>query len=268
MPQEEKKQLSKADRIREFFRARASANKYATSLDFHLREIEIEYISRHLAGSRRVLDVGCGNGYSTLCYAAQVNAEFVGIDFVPEMISGAQELSRQFRTNGKVTFHEGDVTELDFPSGTFDTVISQRCLLNLPSREKQWQAFSEISRVLKPGGLYLMMEGTLQGLERMNEMRAKFGLEPIHEADPKTNPFSMKFDEDELAGKLAQYFSRVEMVQRFGMYYFISRVIHPLLVAPEQPKYDAPINAVAQQICNQYPDFEGMGHVALWVIRK
>lgn len=264
----QKKELSKAEQIRDFYRERASAHRYATSPDLNLREIEIEYISRHLSHSHRVLDVGCGNGYSTLCYAARVNAEFWGIDFVPEMLIGAEELRQQFQIEGKVTFLVGDVTQLDFPSGTFDTVISQRCLLNLPSREHQWRALSEISRVLEPGGHYLMLEGTLQGLRRMNEVRAKFGLEPIHEADPKTNPFSIKFDEDELANKLKQLFSKVEMVQRFGMYYFISRVIHPLLVAPEQPKYDAPINTVARQVCLQIPDFEGIGHVALWVIRK
>ena len=52
------------------------------------------------------------------------------------------------------------------------------------------------------------------------------------------------------------------------MYFFIARVIHPLLVAPENPKYDARINTIAQQIAGQMPNFEDMGHVALFVFRK
>jgi hypothetical protein len=52
------------------------------------------------------------------------------------------------------------------------------------------------------------------------------------------------------------------------MYYFISRVIHPLLVAPDKPKYDARINSVALEICKKIPDFRDMGHVALFVLRK
>ena len=56
--------------------------------------------------------------------------------------------------------------------------------------------------------------------------------------------------------------------QRFDMHYFISRVVHPLLVHPEQPRYDAPINRVAQLICRNIPDFEGMGHVALFIFRR
>ena len=254
--------------IRQFYRDRANTDLYSTSPDFNLREIEIEYISRFLTDNQRVLDVGCGNGYSTLCYAARVNSEFCGIDFVPEMITAAQDLRSRFQIKGSVTFQVGDVTQLRLRDSVFDTVISQRCLLNLPSREHQWQALAEIARVLRPGGRYLMLEGTIQGLQRLNTMRAKFGLPPIPEADPKSNWFSNKFDEEELSKNLAKLFTSVETTQRFGMYFFLSRVVHPLLIAPKGPQYDAPINAIARQICYQIPDFEGLGHVALWAIRK
>jgi ubiquinone/menaquinone biosynthesis C-methylase UbiE len=255
------------EQIHKFYRDRATTDRYATSPDFNLREVEIDYISRYIGNHQRVLDVGCGNGYSTLCYAAKVKSEFQGIDFVPEMIQAARSLAGQFQLQGTVDFNTGDATQLDFASNTFDVVVSQRCLLNLPSRDDQWQSFSEIARVLKSGGCYLMLEGTLQGLQKLNELRANFGLEPIPEAD-SSNWFSNKFDEKDLLRKTEEIFSRIETIQRFGMYYFISRVIHPLLVAPNQPRYDAPINAIARKICSTIPDFEGLGHVALWVIRK
>lgn len=256
------------EEIRQFYRARAATEAYATSPDFNLREIEIEYISRYLADNHLVLDVGCGNGYSTLCYATRVNSEFIGVDFVPEMIEAAKNIYSRFQPKGTVTFQVGDVTRLSFPSTVFDTVISQRCLLNLPSRDQQWQALSEIARVLKPTGSYLMLEGTLQGLRKLNNMRTKFGLVPIPEADPKSNWFSNKFDEEELMERINQLFSKVETTERFGMYFFISRVIHPLMVMPKEPQYDASLNAIARQICLEIPDFGGIGHVALWVIRK
>jgi ubiquinone/menaquinone biosynthesis C-methylase UbiE len=256
------------DDIRQFYRVRATSDPYATSPDFNLREIEIEYISRYLEDGQCVLDVGCGNGYSTLCHAARINSNFCGVDFVPEMIDAAQNLCSRFQLKGTVTFQVGDVTQLSFSSGVFDTVVSQRCLLNLPSRDHQWQALSEIARVLKPGGRYLMLEGTLQGLRKLNCIRAKLGLTPIPEADLKSNWFSNKFEEEEVMEKIRHLFSGLETIQRFGMYYFLSRVVHPLLVAPEEPKYDAPINRIARQICLQIPDFDGLGHVALWVIRR
>jgi ubiquinone/menaquinone biosynthesis C-methylase UbiE len=259
---------NKKAEIQEYYRVRASSGRYATSPDFNLREVEIDYLSRSMKDGLRILDVGCGNGYSTLCFAAQFESHFVGVDFVPEMIDQAKILSKDFPPKGDIDFRVGDVTKLEFPDASFDIVVSERCLLNLPSKNDQWQAIREVARVVKPGGLYLMLEGTMQGLQRLNEVRERFNLAPIPEADPKYNWFSNKFDEDEMIPIALRSFGKLELIQRFGMYYFISRVINPLLVKPDQPKYDAPINMIARQICNQYPNFEDIGHVALFEFKR
>ncbi|MEO8360112.1 MAG: class I SAM-dependent methyltransferase [Vicinamibacteria bacterium] len=259
---------SAAQEIREFYRKRATLDRYATSPDFNLREVENRALSRHLDDDLSVLDVGCGNGYSTLSYAAEFRSSFTGVDFVPEMVTAAKGLANTFALKGTVEFDLGDVTRLGFAAESFDVVCSQRCLLNLPTRADQWTALDEVARVLKPNGRYLMLEGTLQGLRALNSVRGRFGLEPIPEADPKSNWFSNKFDEDEMRAEALKRFRTIERVERFGMYYLISRVLHPLLVAPDTPKYDAPINAIARRICDEFPDFEGMGHVALFVLRR
>lgn len=121
--------------IQAYFRARATTDRYATSPDFNLREVENHYVSRWLCDDISVLDAGCGNGYSTLCHAARYRAECTGVDFVPEMIDSANALKVQFQLRGRVEFQGGDVTDLQFPNAKFATVISQRCLPNLPSRE-------------------------------------------------------------------------------------------------------------------------------------
>jgi hypothetical protein len=99
-------------------------------------------------------------------------------------------------------------------------------------------------------------------------MRGIFNLEPVPEQAAEYNWFSNKFDEEEMLPRALNIFSRLEHVQRFGMYYFVSRVIHPLLVSPEQPKYDAKINDIARLICNCIPNFEDIGHVALFVFQR
>ena len=254
--------------IHEYYDERASTDPYATSPDFNLREIEIQHLSARLTNGLRVLDVGCGNGYSTLCHATRFDSDFVGVDFVPAMISSAQDVVDQFDLKGRVTFETGDVMDLQFADASFDVVTSQRCLLNLPTPEDQWEAMGQIARVLKPGGLYLMLEGTLQGLRRLNDVRRTFGLDPIPEAAAGYNWFSNKFDEPEMLNVASGLFERLETIDRFGMYYFISRVIHPLMVAPDQPKFDAPINAIARKICKRIPNYQDMGHVALFVFRR
>ena len=40
----------------------------------------------------------------------------------------------------------------------------------------------EIARVLKPGGMLVLMEGTLDGIERLNNWRTRFGLSEIDAA--------------------------------------------------------------------------------------
>lgn len=260
-------QKKTANEIMNYYRKRANLNKYTTSPDFNLREVEINYLSKWLKDGIKILDVGCGNGYSTLTLASEFESSFIGIDFVPEMIESAKLFSEQFCLKGNIEFQVGDATSLEFPDETFDIVISQRCLLNLPGKDLQWQAIKEISRVTKPSGLYLMLEGTLQGLRSLNEMRRMFNLEPIPEAEEKYNWFSNKFDEDEMINISKKYFASLETIQRFGMYYFISRVIHPLLVAPDAPKYDARINSIAREICEKIPNMNDLGHVALFVFR-
>jgi len=256
------------EEIRNYYKKRATTDPYATSPDYNLREIEIEYLSRSLKDNSTILDVGCGNGYSILSFASKYTSSFTGIDFVPEMIEQANTLKNTFLLKGSVEFKCGDVTKLEFDNDTFDIVISERCLLNLPTRDMQWQAIREIARVLKPDGVYLMLEGTVQGLERLNELRLMFNLDPIPDADPQYNWFSNKFDEDEMVITALQSFRYLERVQRFGMYYLLSRIVHPLLVAPEQPQYNAKINEIARLIADKIPDFKNIGHVALFVFRK
>ena len=52
----------------------------------------------------------------------------------------------------KVEVLDGDATEMKFADGTFDVVVSNLVIHNIPSREGRDKACREIARVLKPGG--------------------------------------------------------------------------------------------------------------------
>ena len=234
---------------------------YATSRDFNLRELEIDFISEHLEEGR-VLDVGCGNGYTLISLARRRHAEMIGVDFSASMIEGARALAASSASELKatLTFQESDVRALPFQDDSFDFVISERCLLNLPSRDDQWQTIREIHRVLVDGGVYLMVEGTEDGLRRLNDARQAVGLEPIPSVSD-SNFSSLKFDEDELGEFLADLFTVAE-VRYFGAYYLISRVLHPLLALPGSPSFSASINRRAREIEQVVRDCGKLGHVA------
>ena len=252
--------------VLEKYRAKASMEDYATSTDIQLRELEISAIGKYLSGDVDALDLGCGNGYSIVRWAKMCSGRFTGIDICPELIHYAHMKASTEPFKDRVNFMLGNVLKLNFAAETFDVVISERCLFNLPSRNAQWQALKEIHRVLRRGGIYLMFEGTLDGLSRLNKVRSHVGLPPIPHIS-ESNFFSLKFDEGELEGKLAPYFEIVAK-EYFGTYYLISRVLHPLLVAPEPPQFDSQINLIARKIAEIIPDTGQLGHCVLYVLRK
>ena len=90
------------------------------------------------------------------------------------MIDGARRLLEEAAPplRGSVVFQEASVLELPYPDNHFDVVSSSRCLMALLEWQRQQGALLEIHRVLKPGGVLVLMEGTIEGLERLNAWRA------------------------------------------------------------------------------------------------
>jgi len=177
------------------------------------------------------------------------------------MLEGARVLTERFSAELKSVpeFQQCDVRHLPFAENSFDCVISERCLQNLPSRKDQFQTIREVHRVLKHGGVYLMVEGTDDGLSRLNAVREQVGLDPIPPVSEE-NVSALRFREEEIKKFLRELFE-IETVQFFGTYYLISRVVHPLLVQPEKPKFDAKINTIARKIAEVLPDIGELGHV-------
>jgi ubiquinone/menaquinone biosynthesis C-methylase UbiE len=105
----------------------------------------------------KVLDVGCGTGNLTLTSKSVTGASGAayGIDASPEMISVAQKKAK--RAGADVVFDVGLVEKIPFPDATFDVVVSRLVIHHLPDDLKH-KAFSEIFRVLKPGGHFLVAD--------------------------------------------------------------------------------------------------------------
>ncbi|MHA1442898.1 MAG: arsenite methyltransferase [Candidatus Heimdallarchaeota archaeon] len=97
-----------------------------------------------------VLDLGPGAGLDLLIAARKVgpSGQVIGVDMTEEMISKAKENIKAAGVKN-VEVRKGLIEDLPVESSSVDWVISN-CVINLsPEKEK---VFSEISRVLKPGG--------------------------------------------------------------------------------------------------------------------
>ena len=213
-----------------------------------------------------MLDVGCGLGVALRVYASRRRIEAVGIDYSANMIEGAQRRLAEVAPELAISFQEASVTELPFPDSRFDVVTSHRCLMALLDWQLQQAALVEVHRVLRPGGTLVLLEGTFDGLERLNFFRRQFGLAEI-EAGGRERLLTLKFHEQPLLDFIEPQFELVR-VKRFGMYYFLTRIVQPLLVEPDQPRYDHRLNEVARDIARVVPDLEHMGHLVGFVLRK
>src|SRR5947209_542523 len=67
----------------------------------------------------------------------------------------------------RVRFEELDVLSIG-AHAEFDFVISDRCLINLPSFQLQEQAIEQIAAALKPGGTYVAVENFIGAHESFN----------------------------------------------------------------------------------------------------
>jgi len=99
-----------------------------------------------------VLDIGCGPGYLT-ALAASAGRRAVGIDVSEQMV--AEALRK--RASGGCSFVVGKAEALDLPDASFDVVLSSLAIHHIPN-DARAQAFTEMFRVLRPGGRVLIAD--------------------------------------------------------------------------------------------------------------
>lgn len=109
-------------------------------------------------GDERVLDLGCGRGAILLAAAKLLpRGRAVGVDVwqADQTGNSAAATERNAEVEGvrqRVELHTGDMTQLSFEGGSFDAVISNLAVHNLPSAAARRAAVDEAVRVLRPGG--------------------------------------------------------------------------------------------------------------------
>ncbi|MCA9827165.1 MAG: class I SAM-dependent methyltransferase [Nitrosopumilus sp.] len=98
----------------------------------------------------KILDLACGMGRTCKWVAPHVN-EYVGVDFIPEMIRKAKEYNNRFK-NAKFVVNDGkSLNVLD--SDYFDLAYSELAFQHM-LKPIQESYVREILRVLKKGGLF------------------------------------------------------------------------------------------------------------------
>jgi len=138
-----------AERSRAFYRALgATGLAIRTKPEWDARIVAA--LLELLPPTGRVLDVGCGYGRIAIPLAER-GYEVAGFDVAPNLLrAGRREAARR---RVAVRFDEGSMTELPYPTGAFDIVISVWSAFHeLLEDNEQVEALGEMGRVLRPGG--------------------------------------------------------------------------------------------------------------------
>jgi ubiquinone/menaquinone biosynthesis C-methylase UbiE len=109
-------------------------------------------VLRHatLGAGERVLDLGCGTGTLALMAAERTpGIEIEGLDADPEVLASAR--AKAERVGMPTSFSQGFSTDLPYPNGSFDVVLSTLFFHHLTDADKKTTS-SEVARVLKPAG--------------------------------------------------------------------------------------------------------------------
>ena len=108
-----------------------------------------------------ILDLGSGAGIDVFVASKHTGpaGKVIGIDMTPQMIERARANALVLGINN-VEFRLGEIEQLPVASNSIDRVISN-CVLNLVPDKRR--AFSEIHRVLRPGGAFIVSDMVTRG---------------------------------------------------------------------------------------------------------
>ena len=104
-----------------------------------------------LMPGQKILDVGAGIGGGARFAAHDYGVTVTGVDLTAEYIEVGNELNRWTAMEDRVALFTGDATDLDLPDTEFDGAFTMHVYMNIENKQK---AFSEVSRVLKPGAVF------------------------------------------------------------------------------------------------------------------
>jgi arsenite methyltransferase len=121
--------------------------------------------SLDLKGGETVLDMGCGRGLLLIELARSLPfGKAYGIDLWQEKDQSGNNKEKTLqnaRVAGveyRIEVETGDIQSLPYPDNSFNAVLSNLVIHNIPRQEDRERALKEMLRVLKPGGKFVISD--------------------------------------------------------------------------------------------------------------
>jgi ubiquinone/menaquinone biosynthesis C-methylase UbiE len=228
---------------RQFWR-NLDPNSQDYSGDKNIVQLEDKFLIETLKSIKRgnLLDVGCGRGQRCLMFSKVIKGNIFGVDYSDRMIKIAKSSE-----SAKIKFEQMEIFSLK-PERKFDIITSCRCIVNTPTDRGQLAMIKKMESLLKPGGHLILVERSKQGLDSLNDLRKRIGLKPIPERF-----HNHYLNESFLMPKIFKKFKLISM-NKLGVFYFVSRVLYPKMIYPEEPNQEHIVNKIAIESQNAIGD--------------
>jgi SAM-dependent methyltransferase len=211
-----------------------------------------EEVQRTASEEISVLELGSGTGFLAERIAERLDAMGVGLRFDGVDFSDVGVRHADDRALPGCAFHRSDfLAFLDEIGTRYDVIVAQRSIMAIMEADDQTRLLELVRDHLTPGGLALLSEGSIQGMQRLNEMRAMLELDPLEKVW-----HSRYLDE----GELGAIFGTVDVEHFAPLYWLITRVIYPYF---EEPQHNTPLHRLAATL----PQVGDFAPVRLFAVR-
>jgi ubiquinone/menaquinone biosynthesis C-methylase UbiE len=133
-------------------------NNYYYEL-FSIAEDSLNLVSNYLnliSKEKIILDAGCGTG-KFLNILETNGKEYVGIDLSKDQLKKAKAKSKKDNS----LFIESNLSNINLEDNKFDLIVSSWVLGTITDISERNKCLSELKRVLKPGGIIILIENDL-----------------------------------------------------------------------------------------------------------
>lgn len=227
--------------------------------DVFQRDLEFDFICPHLDTSMRVLEVGCGNGYSTAIFRKHCG-------YVDAFDQSEAMIARARVSHGEINnrFLVDNVLDPRHIDAAYDAVLCVRVLINLRNYEEQCAAIRQLQSRVRRGGTLVLVEGFTDGFSALNGMRARVGL-------PNLSPASINYYSG-LADLMPLLESHFEITHHYhlGAYDYLTRVAYPLLVGPDNVTHNTVWHDALQRLAKAFnpDDLKALSRIRGFVLRR
>jgi SAM-dependent methyltransferase len=250
----------------------------ATTKTRTIKELEISALYRafrktpfFLEKGCEVLEVGCGNGHNCFSLSSLIsNFNFTGVDFIPEMVTSANEIKNSSPSFNGMKFFEGNILKLDINTNLenkYHIIFTNRCLINLNTHELQAKALDQLYDKTADGGYIVIVENIEQSYSKQNQLRVSVGLK-------KRTPdrFNLFINEAEFISYAKQKLNLLHVESFASLHDIVLYVLVPM-ITDGNVDYEHPIVAAVTKLLLSNPEefgdsFGDFGQNRLYVFKK